>query len=89
MLSVSHRLQITLDDRHYELLQRERRRSGASLATLVRRAIDLAYEAEPSSDQRLAWLEEGFGAWADRDDGSDPHAEWRALRPPLGPPPAA
>lgn len=78
-------MQITLEDRQHELLQRESARTGASIAALVRRAIDTAFEADLDVEQRVALLDEGFGAWADRDDGSDPHAELRALRRPMGP----
>lgn len=77
-------MQITLEDRHYGLLQRESERTGASIAALVRRAIDTAYEPDLDTEQRLALLEEGFGAWAGR-DADEAHREWRALRPPLGP----
>jgi hypothetical protein len=31
-------------------------------------------------EERLAALQSGHGAWADREDGSDPEEEWRALR---------
>jgi hypothetical protein len=81
---MAHRMQITLEDRQYGLLQRESDRSGASIAALIRRAIDTAYEVDLDTEQRLALLEEGFGAWAARED-DDAHADWRALRPPMGP----
>ena len=59
----------------------------ASIAALVRRAIGGADEAELDVEQRLALLDEGFGAWAGREGGGDAHAEWRALRPGMGPAP--
>ena len=40
---MAHRMQITLDHRQYERLRLEAERTGASIAELVRRAIDRAY----------------------------------------------
>jgi hypothetical protein len=84
MMAMAHRMQVTLEDRHYDVLQRESERTGASIAALVRRAIDTAYESDLDTEQRLALLEEGFGAWAERADGEDAHEAWRSLRPALG-----
>jgi hypothetical protein len=86
---MSHRLQITLTDDQYRRLQQESARTGASLAQLIRQAMDVMYPtARPpigSAEQRRKWADEAAGAWADRDDDSDPYEEWRRLRPPLGP----
>ena len=84
---MSHRLQITLTDAQYRRLQAESERTGASLAELTRKAVESIYPPLAPLEQRLKWLEEAAGAWADRDDGSDPYEEWRQLRPPMGPPP--
>jgi len=84
---MSHRLQITLTDDQYRRLQQESARTGVSLAELTRQAVDSAFPPLPPLEQRIKWFREGFGAWADRDDDSDPYEEWRRLRPPLGPPP--
>ena len=87
LMSVAHRMQITLDDRHYELLRRESERTGASIAALFRQAIDSKFEKPLTTEQRIELLNKGFGAWANRPEGDDPHAAWRALRPPMGPTP--
>jgi hypothetical protein len=86
-MAVSHRLQITLTDEQYQRLLAERARTGASLAELIRGAVAGRYDPEPTLEQRLQLLRAGVGAWANRDDDSDPYEEWRRLRPPLGPPP--
>jgi hypothetical protein len=85
--AMSHRLQITLTDDQYRRLQQESALTGASLAELTRQAVSDAYPPLAPLEQRIKWFREGFGAWADRDDDSDPYEEWRRLRPPLGPPP--
>jgi hypothetical protein len=88
---MSHRLQITLTDDQYERLQWESAHTGLSLAELVRQALDTRPVAVlppvASAEQRRKWADEAAGAWADRDDDSDPYEEWRRLRPPLGPMP--
>jgi ribbon-helix-helix CopG family protein len=90
-IEMSHRLQITLTDEQYRRLQEESARTGVSLAELVRQALDNPRVAVvppvASVEQRRKWADEAAGAWADRDDDSDPYEEWRRLRPPLGPPP--
>jgi hypothetical protein len=83
--TMSHRLQITLTDDQYRRMLEESTRSGASMAELTRKAVDNAYPPLAPLEQRLKWLDEAAGAWADRDDGSDPYEEWRRLRAPLGP----
>jgi hypothetical protein len=61
-----HRLQITIDDAQYERLRAQSRRTGASLAELIRRAIDEAgYELDHA--ERISLLEESFGGWAGRE----------------------
>ena len=84
---MSHRLQITLSDDQYQRLQEESARTGASLAELTRKAIESWYPPLPPLEERIKAFREGAGAWADRDDDSDPYEEWRRLRPPMGPPP--
>ncbi len=63
---MSHRTQITIDDEHYELLRREMRTTGASLAELIRRAIDQTYKRS-SADSRQQALDVSFASWADLD----------------------
>ena len=59
---MAHRMQITLDDRQYERLRRESERTGASLAELIRRAIDRAYGADLTVDEKLRLLDATAGA---------------------------
>ena len=60
---MAHRTQITLDDRQYERLREEAERSGASLAELIRRAIDRTYGAEGTVEDRLRAIDASSGAW--------------------------
>jgi hypothetical protein len=59
-------MQITLDDRQYERLRREAERTGASLAELIRRAIDRSYGADLSLEEKRRLLQETAGALAER-----------------------
>jgi hypothetical protein len=63
---MAHRMQITLDDRQYERLREEADRTGASIAELVRRAIDRAYGAGLSLEDKRRLLQETAGALGDR-----------------------
>jgi hypothetical protein len=58
-------MQITLDDRQYERLRREAERTGASLAELIRRAIDRSYGADLSLEEKRRLLQETAGALAE------------------------
>jgi hypothetical protein len=78
---VSHRTQITLTNDQYETLQRESRRTGMSLAELVRRAVARAYGAPESASAEA--LDESFGAWRNRDFDGAQYVE-RIRRPGLG-----
>lgn len=60
-----HRTQITLTDGQYARLRDESERTGASLAELIRRAVDREYE-QPPNEQQLRLLDTAFGAWGDR-----------------------
>jgi Ribbon-helix-helix protein, copG family len=59
---MAHRMQITLDDRQYERLRAEAERTGASIAELVRRAVDARYGAELTLDEKLRILDATSGA---------------------------
>ena len=59
---MAHRMQITLDDRQYERLRREAERTGASIAELIRRAIDRAYGSELTVEEKLRLLDATAGA---------------------------
>ena len=68
---MSRRAQVIFTDDQYARLQDEARRTGLSLAELVRRAIDKIYGQSPTGDRTEA-LKESFGAWEDRDfDGAE------------------
>jgi type III secretory pathway component EscV len=62
-----HRTQITLTDGQYARLRDESKRTGYSLAELIRRAVDSEYE-QLSQAQRMSLLETSFGAWSDREE---------------------
>jgi Ribbon-helix-helix protein, copG family len=67
---MSHRTQVTLTDAQYARLLEESRRSGLTLAELVRRALDRNYHPARAADL-LPALDESFGSWPDRDfDGA-------------------
>jgi hypothetical protein len=88
MLAVmARRILITFDDDDVTLLREVSRRSGESMAALVRRAVRSEYGRPPTKEERLAALEIGFGAWANRPpDAPDPHEDLRRLRGPgMGP----
>ena len=59
-------MQITLDDRRYERLRLEAERTGASIAELIRRAVDAKYGRDLSLEEKLRILEETKGLWAEK-----------------------
>jgi hypothetical protein len=59
---MAHRMQITLDDRQYERLRSEAERTGASIAELIRRAVDARYGADLTLDEKLRILDATSGA---------------------------
>jgi hypothetical protein len=68
---MSHRLQITLDDRQYDALVLERDRTGASLAELVRQAVDEKLGAGDPARRAEAFrraVHHAVGAWSDREE---------------------
>lgn len=66
---MSHRLQITLDDEQYEALKRRSAETGASIAALIRRALDPdTLHGGLTTDERLARLRASAGAWSNRRD---------------------
>jgi predicted CopG family antitoxin len=58
-------MQITLDDRQYERLREEAERTGASLAELIRRAVDAKYRQELTLDEKLRAVERTAGLWSE------------------------
>ncbi len=66
------RTQIMLTEAQHARLREEAQRTGHSLAGLIRRALDERYGAL-SDPERLRLLDEGFGAWSEREE---PGAEY-------------
>ena len=62
---MSHRTQITLPDRQYQLLRYEAFRSGLPIAELVRRAIARTYE--PQRRPTIRGVEVGLSVWRQPD----------------------
>lgn len=54
MPTMTRRLQILLDEERHTLLEREAERTGASIAALIRDAIDRVYRAD-AADRRAAF----------------------------------
>lgn len=77
-----HRTQITLDDHQYHRLRDESRRTGRSIADLVREAVDDRFKAR--SDRAWQALLASHGAWADRDDIGTGAEYVERIRQPLG-----
>ena len=77
---MAHRMQITLDDERYARLRREAERTGASIAEIIRRSIDVALPAQ-TREERLRHLQASFGAWRD-EPGEDRSAYLEELRGP-------
>lgn len=64
---MSHRLQITLTDEQYAMLKQQSAETGASIATLVRRALEPdGGRRSMTTPERLALLGKSAGAWSDR-----------------------
>jgi hypothetical protein len=60
-----------LTDEERRALDAEARRTGRSLSSLIREAVEQVYGSERSVDDDLALMRRAFGAWKDRDlDGA-------------------
>jgi hypothetical protein len=68
----SHRTQLLLDEERHRRLEREARRTGRSVASLVREAIDLRFGLEHDSERRHAAAAELLGA----PRPGDPEPDW-------------
>jgi hypothetical protein len=70
---MSHRLQVVLDDHQYDALAAESERTGASMAELVRQAVDTRLRLETGEHRAVRFrqaLGAAAGTWRDRpDDG--------------------
>lgn len=69
------RILADLADEDIAWLDRRAEREGKSRAAILREAVQ-AYRSEAVSQQNLAWLDEGFGAWRNRADMGD-LVEWQ------------
>ncbi len=58
-------MQITLEDEQYERLRREAERTGASLAELIRRAVDAKYRHDLTLEEKLRAVERTAGLWTE------------------------
>ncbi len=69
------RILADLPDDDIKWLDARAAEQGKSRASVLREAVS-AYKVEAKSDDDLAWLEEGFGAWKHRTDIGDA-VEWQ------------
>lgn len=77
MSVMEKRLQLLLDAHRYELVSAEARRTGRSVASVIREAIDLRFAEEEARARRAAALGE-FLDLIDEDPG--PAANWREIK---------
>ncbi len=65
------RTQISLTTEERRALDAEAARTGRSISSLIRDAVETVYGAERSSEDDLAAMRRAFGSWKDRDlDGA-------------------
>ena len=62
---IGRRTQVTLREEQHDFLSRESARSGLSLAELVRRALDTAYDLRPRA--RVKGYELSVAVWREPD----------------------
>jgi hypothetical protein len=58
---MGRRTHVTLTDAQHEFLAEEARRTGLSMAELIRRSLDLAFR--PEERPRVGGFELSFGLW--------------------------
>jgi predicted lactoylglutathione lyase len=65
------RTQISLTTEERRALDAVAARTGRSISSLIRDAVETVYGAQRSSDEDLAAMRRAFGSWKDRDlDGA-------------------
>ena len=65
------RTQISLTDEDRRALDAAARRTGRSISSLIREAVERVYGSERSAEDDLATMRRAFGSWNDRDvDGA-------------------
>lgn len=72
MSTLSHRTQLLLDDERHRRLEEEARRTGRSIASLVREAIDARYEFA----QQSAGRSKAAAMLLEAPRPSDPEPDW-------------
>jgi hypothetical protein len=61
------RTQISLTAEERRTLDAEAARTGRSISSLIRSAVEAVYGSERSSEDDLAMMRRAFGSWKDRD----------------------
>jgi hypothetical protein len=61
------RTQISLTKEERRTLDEAARRTGRSIAALIREAVDTVYGSDRAATDDLATMRTAFGSWADRD----------------------
>lgn len=69
------RTQISLSEEQKRRLDEESARTGASLAELIRRAVDRMYRDDVSTEDALATIASATGAWSDREESGEAYVE--------------
>jgi hypothetical protein len=65
------RTQISLTSEGRRALDAAAARTGRSISSLIREAVEIVYGTERSTDDDLAAMRRAFGSWTDRDlDGA-------------------
>ncbi len=65
------RTQISLTSEERRALDAVAARTGRSISSLIREAVETVYGGQRSSDDDLASMRQAFGSWKDRDvDGA-------------------